>query len=448
MHQRNDKNKSREAGLLASQEGVMAILVAVGVLMLFGFAALAIDIGHLAIVQNELKNASDAGALAGARVLYVDDGKVINTGANQEGHDTAVANMSEKLPVEVNWTAGNSGDVQRGHWSFATQTFTPNASTDTDVLDKLWQKTTEELDLDTDFINAVQVAARREATPAASFFARIFGYQGFTRGRSSVAYLGFAGSLGPGEVDQPIAVCEQRLLINGDYSCSIGRMLNNSSDPATSETAMWTNFNVGCTDSADNNDVSTIIEPQRDVCGGGNAGPITFGSDLSTTNGVLQDSLSALRDVCWANAWVDHDDNDQTPDVSIDRDGDGVPDYTWPLTLVVIDCQSPGCNDVVGAVTVNVVWISGEGEDPQYKDVPVLMDNWSCVLPHPSTQEQRIACWDSFVAHFSLQNVDGTAAPYDNKSLYFKPDCEAQVPRGRTGGRNFGILARIPSLVQ
>ena len=49
-----------------------AVLVLVGVLMfvLIGFAALAIDLGHLYVVRNELQNAADSGALAGAHNLY------------------------------------------------------------------------------------------------------------------------------------------------------------------------------------------------------------------------------------------------------------------------------------------------------------------------------------------------------------------------------------------
>jgi len=55
------------------------------------------------------------------------------------------------------------------------------------------------------------VVARRQATPAASFFARIFGYQNFQLSAEAVAYLGFAGSLMPEEANQPIAICIQSI---------------------------------------------------------------------------------------------------------------------------------------------------------------------------------------------------------------------------------------------
>ena len=43
--------------------------------------------------------------------------------------------------------------------------------------------------------------------------------------------------------------------------------------------------------------------------------------------------------------------------------------------------------------------------------------------------------------------VEFAPAPYQKKAIYFKPECEPHVPTGRTGGINFGILAKIPVLV-
>ena len=142
---------------LNNPNGAVAIIVALTLLFIIGFAALAIDVAHLSVVRNELQNAADAGALAGARVLYNNSGTSVNVGANQEAYDTGIANKSENVPVEINWTGGNSGDVQRGHWSFATKTFTPNASTAPVVL---WNRSSAELDADPDFINAVRVVTR------------------------------------------------------------------------------------------------------------------------------------------------------------------------------------------------------------------------------------------------------------------------------------------------
>src|SRR3989339_19293 len=162
--------------LSGDRKGVVMILVAVAIFVIIGFAALAIDVGHLFIVRNELKNAADAGALAGARILYINNGTAVNPNANQAAFDVAAANQSEKHAVDVDWSGGKAGDGERGHWGFATRSFTPNDSLS--PVD-LWDLKSDALDSDTNFINAVRVKARREATPAASFFARVFGFQNF-----------------------------------------------------------------------------------------------------------------------------------------------------------------------------------------------------------------------------------------------------------------------------
>ena len=60
--------------LFKEQRGVIVIVVALLILVFVGAAALAIDVGHLFLVRNELQNSADAGCLAGARFLYGDDG--------------------------------------------------------------------------------------------------------------------------------------------------------------------------------------------------------------------------------------------------------------------------------------------------------------------------------------------------------------------------------------
>jgi hypothetical protein len=83
-----------------------------------------------------------------------------------------------------------------------------------------------------------------------------------------------------------------------------------------------------------------------------------------------------------------------------------------------------------------------EGEDPHYKKVPTDMDDWHDNNPDG---EKR---WQSFVGHFNLKDTDGGPAPYQGKAIYFLPSCEETELAGKTGGSNFGILAKIPVLVQ
>ncbi|MCK4605351.1 MAG: hypothetical protein KAU41_11810, partial [Deltaproteobacteria bacterium] len=344
-----------------------------------------------------------------------DGGTAVNTGANQIASDAAVANKSEQNPVEVNWTGGNEGDAQRGHWTFATGTFTPNEST---ASVDLWNVSTAQLDADINFINAVRVTARRQTMPIASFFASIFGHESFEGAADAVAYIGFAGTLFPYDVDQPIAICEDSILNDSDeYTCNVGRMINSGHDATTNETGGWTSFNQDdpCTGGTNAQEVKSL------VCADGNPEPIFLGKDMATNGGDIQSAFNKLIN-CWGNA--------------TDTDHDGIPDELWPLTLPVIDCGDQNnvgtCQELVGAVEINVVWITGAGEDPLFKEAPTQMDDWECPpdCNCPGPDCNGTCCWNDFVSHFKLENADGTPAPYAKKSIYFLPDCNPHDPMG------------------
>lgn len=57
------------ASLKNRQGGAVAVMVGIGMVMLVGFLALVIDLGHLYIAKTELQNGADAAALAGAKQL-------------------------------------------------------------------------------------------------------------------------------------------------------------------------------------------------------------------------------------------------------------------------------------------------------------------------------------------------------------------------------------------
>ena len=66
------------AKIIKEQDGATIVLVGICIFLFIFLAALAVDLGHLFVAHNELQNAADAGALAGARFLYSDDGLSIN----------------------------------------------------------------------------------------------------------------------------------------------------------------------------------------------------------------------------------------------------------------------------------------------------------------------------------------------------------------------------------
>jgi Flp pilus assembly protein TadG len=72
------------------QRGAVLLIVAGGILMLCGFAGLAIDVGRMMVTRGDLQNAADAMALAGAQDLP--DTTVANTKAREWGPKNDIVN--------------------------------------------------------------------------------------------------------------------------------------------------------------------------------------------------------------------------------------------------------------------------------------------------------------------------------------------------------------------
>jgi Flp pilus assembly protein TadG len=415
------KKYSMVASILRDQQGAYAIIIGLLLIVFLGFLALAVDMGYLWAAKNELQNAADAGALAGARFLISETDGSINTNANQIARDAATSNKSTRIPVEVNWSGGNTGDVQRGHWSFATRTFTPNANT---TQTNLWFRTKEDLDADVNFINAVRAITRRESQPVNMFVAGILGHDSIQVNADAVAYIGFTGDMSVSEINQPIAICAQSLTDEyGTPNCDVGRMINSGGNLETYQTGGWTNFDQEspCSGGTNANEVRDLVCNTED-----STQTLNVYEKVGTQGGQIQSAFSQLYD-CWVS-----ETSRENP---------------WELKLPVVACDNNRnvgvCETVVGAVTVHVVWITGPGEDPDYLDAPTIMGTWS------SSSTDGYQRWIEFNQEFGLENLDGTSpVPYAKKNIYFKPSCEKEGPIGNSGGENFGMLAKIPVLVK
>lgn len=76
--------------LKEDNRGQTLILVALGMAVFLGFAAISVDYGYLAFQKRNIQNAADAGALAGAQVLYntsVAEATAINVAEENKGSD-------------------------------------------------------------------------------------------------------------------------------------------------------------------------------------------------------------------------------------------------------------------------------------------------------------------------------------------------------------------------
>ena len=144
---------------LGRRRGVTGVWVAITLPVLVGMAAMAVDVGYICTRANELQNAADAGALAGASGLPDSNG-VARARAMEYGG---------KNPLGNEFVVINGDDVQIGNWEWMSQTFTPISDTD-----------------DSGFRpNAVRAIGRKERLPL--FFAAIWGFDDTNLLRDAIA---------------------------------------------------------------------------------------------------------------------------------------------------------------------------------------------------------------------------------------------------------------------
>jgi Flp pilus assembly protein TadG len=443
---------------LTGQRGAVLIFVALVLFLLLGFAAFALDFGYTYVVKSQLQNAADAAALAGASVLFSANENCISVGSPysccsgsgtgscspsvidstnvvETGRAVAALNNSTGNPVPV-------PTVEIGHFAFSSSKASPGtftAASSPPVQMTGWEtQSFSALNANTSFINAVRATVSRTDVPR--FFSRIWSSSDLAVTAEATAYIGFAGYLVPSSSDLPISICKQAIMDGNSYSCNRGRMINSGTNSG-GETGGWTNYDQpaseggSCTKPTKND-----IPLSKNSCSGGNVKPIRLGIGMGLTNGEIQTTYDDGLIHCWVTSaggsgfW-------QGNTFKITK----WPDKIWTVRLPVVDCSSgvSNCSDVVGLVTVNIVWMTRTGTN-SYDDVPKKMGDWTC--PAGYTNQQ---CWTDFVNYFKLkQSLGDTPATFYDKTIYFMPDCEPHIPSGNTGGENFGILAKNPVLVK
>jgi hypothetical protein len=210
----------------------------------------------------------------------------------------------------------------------------------------------------------------------------------------------------------------------------------NSGNNSGNETGGWTNYDQAQCRQPTRNDVPLT----RSSCAGSNVAPITLGLGMGLTNGEIQTTFDDGLLPCWvtlnggSGTWQGNTFNILT-----------WPNRIWSVSLPVVDCSSgvSNCSEVVGAVQVNIVWITRNDKNA-YLEVPRQMGDWTCPTGFSGAQ-----CWESFRDYFDLkQTLGDQPAIYENVTIYFQPDCTPHELSGNTGGENFGILAKIPKLVK
>ena len=178
------------------ERGTVTVIAALAYVALVLFGALAIDIGIAWSARRQSQVAASAAALAAAATM-------IDQSGSSPSVDTAGATSEATAYAQKHSTIGNAqlslgdGDVEFGNWCPAQPGF--DLIEDASAL------------ADPNQVTAVRVhvrlngdagdANRNRRSPA--FLARLGGYE---VNSSAVAYLGFAGSAPPADLDLPLAI--------------------------------------------------------------------------------------------------------------------------------------------------------------------------------------------------------------------------------------------------
>lgn len=117
--------------LIKDERGLSFILVSVGMMALFGMSALVTDFGRIALSRQQLVNAVDSAAMAGARVLSLDpDPSTRELTARQQAINVAVANGAPAGGITVNIDGGKiSVDADRTVELIMSRAFGVNSRT-------------------------------------------------------------------------------------------------------------------------------------------------------------------------------------------------------------------------------------------------------------------------------------------------------------------------------
>ena len=190
--------------VIKETRGAVAVTVAILLVVLLGFAALALDISNAMVARNELQNAADAAALAGVRqigLIYAAlppgtpyTGYVLSDSTPVITAATGVGFQNEARRVALTI---NTADIVIGVWNSTSRTLTPGNVGPT----------------------AVRVTARRDPSangPVATWLAGLLGINSMNVSAMGTAALTGTGVLQPGEANAPFGL-DETIFMNPNY---------------------------------------------------------------------------------------------------------------------------------------------------------------------------------------------------------------------------------------
>lgn len=278
-----------------SEEGAVAVIVAIVIVVLFSFAALAIDIGNAMIARNELQNVADAAALAGARTLgeaytglasgtsyasyWASNSAALTTTAQTAAMNVAITNQARQVAITL-----NAADITINFWDTTTRVLrAPNLAVGEGG-------------------TGVRVTARRDSSangPVATWLASIMGIGSMSITATATAALTGTGSTGPGELETPFGISSFRF---GTPYCDQPVRFFPTNDPISC--AGWHTW----FDKPNANRLRDNIDAlQPDPPG---SPETSVGDELEFTNGNIANALKNLYNLYDIKRYTDGDGND------------------------------------------------------------------------------------------------------------------------------------------
>jgi len=257
------------------QRGSAIIFVAIILPVLIAFAALAVDLGRVYVVKNELQNAADAAALAGASALTKKTADAPNANyahpnwvyAASQGHSGVGLNRADSRALA-------DAAVEVGYWNVHQQ---PEGMQATTITPTLFDKPAVRV--------TVRLAAGQNGGPLTLLFAPIFGESYAEISATAMALISPPEQVAPGALF-PTAMASCLFSYYWDTTAGKPKI-----DPATGKpyvfkigsayhyppcsSGEWTSFQV------DSNNVGTI----RNLIASGNPGSLSIGQSIWVETG-------------------------------------------------------------------------------------------------------------------------------------------------------------------
>ena len=196
----------KDPGFLNDTRGASAVVIALSLFVMIGAASLAIDVGQLYTVRNELQNAADAAALAGvAQLIQNQDGKAVRNSSQAIQSALQVAQAQSQLQGLPSVPDAGRNDLVMtfGFWDI----YAPSR-------ELAWTEIGPTCPADSN-ANALRVSIRRAEGfafgPVTNLFAVALGYPTTQVSATATAFLGFTEAANQGTVTIPLAIPQNTL---------------------------------------------------------------------------------------------------------------------------------------------------------------------------------------------------------------------------------------------